>query len=161
MPPRLALHLLLHSARLVEAQVRDELAPLGLSHEQARYLDVLLEHAPISITALAHGLGLSQPAATTMVKRLIADRLVAVSADPTDARSSFVSLTQRGVRAAHGAREVWGKIERRLGSGRNETNRLHQTLRVLLDRLGGRPPPLSSEPVARARRNGKKTKGQP
>ena len=143
MRPRLSLHLLLHSARLVEGRLRDELAPLGLSQEQARYLDALFEHGPMSVTALAHGLHLSQPAATTMVKRLIADRLVVSSPDPKDARASLVALTERGVRSVHGAHEVWRRVERGLEGSPKETARLHRALRTLLDRLGEQPPVFS------------------
>jgi len=152
MARRLTLHLLLHSARLIEGELRASLERIGLSHEQARYLDALFEHGQMAITALAHGLGLSQPAATTMVRRLIADRRVAIAADPEDGRSSLVALTDRGVRAARAAREVWLRAEHRLGAGGGSKDlaQLHRGLSRLLDRLGGRPPTFRGRPAKRA-----------
>jgi DNA-binding MarR family transcriptional regulator len=151
MSVKLVLHLLLHSARLVEDELREELARAGLSHEQARYLDALFEHGPMTISALARGLHLSQPAATTMVRRLVAGRLVRRSTDPADARSSVVALTDRGATAVKAGRAVWLRAEARLlaGASRRESAHLHAALRKLLDRLGGRPPSFGRRALER------------
>lgn len=135
-------HLALHFARLLEDALARELSGAGLSPDQARYVDALAAHEPISITALAAGLHVAQPSATTMVARLEGAGLVRRSRDPADARPSLVSLTKKGRAAATEAAQAWNRVESRiLGElSPRDAAHLHDTLEHLRNRFGGRSP---------------------
>ncbi|QGN57234.1 MarR family transcriptional regulator [Nostocoides sp. HKS02] len=71
-------------------------ASFELPHAQARLLALVDELGPARVSALAQADHTSQPAMTTALQRLEADRLVHRVADPADARASLLSLTPRG-----------------------------------------------------------------
>jgi len=147
MRDKLLLHLVLHVAELAHARVRDELAALGVSHEQGRYLDALAEGGPRSVTRLAEGLGVAQPSATTMVSRLVELGLVAKRPDPRDGRAARVELTARGADRARGVREAWRRVERELVHTLPERRMraLHEGMLAVRNHLGGRSPDFDDE----------------
>lgn len=143
---RYIFHLALHFARLLEETLSAELSGCGLSPDQARYVDALAIHGPVSISALAAGLHVSQPSATNMVSRLEAAGLVSRAADPADARTWLVSLTTKGSRAASRATEAWDRVEARIRRelSPEDAAAFHDTLKHLRNRFGGRSPTQGS-----------------
>lgn len=71
-------------------------ASFELPHAQARLLALVDELGPARVSALALADHTSQPAMTTALQRLEADRLVQRVTDPADARASLLSLTPQG-----------------------------------------------------------------
>ena len=141
---KLLLHLVLHVAQLADARVRAELADVGVSHEQGRYLDALAHAGPVSVTRLATALGVAQPSVTTMVARLGDLGLVAKRPDPSDGRANLVELTPHGAERASAVRDAWRRVDRDLlaGVASREEKSLHAAMLALRDHLGGRSPDL-------------------
>ncbi|WP_299052094.1 MarR family transcriptional regulator [uncultured Nocardioides sp.] len=85
--------LVIQAARLVRAvrRLEGDLPPAGL-----RTLSVLDEHGPMAVTRLAELDRTSQPAASTLVKGLVARGWVATRPDPADGRSRLVDMTAEG-----------------------------------------------------------------
>ena len=139
---KLILHLFLHSANLLDLVIQEDLRKIGISHEQARYLDGLVNHGPISISALSKGIRASQPAVTTMIVRLEALGLGRRETHPTDRRIVLVSVTKKGKKAWERAMAVWKKVECRLlaGLSSEQIAHLHDQLLFLRNRLGGHSP---------------------
>lgn len=88
-------HPVLHACReLVRAMdLFDEAAcvVLGVGRSDLRALN-LLEDGPVTATALAQGLGLTRPAVTALVDRLVAAGFVARIPVPGDRRATAVAL---------------------------------------------------------------------
>lgn len=136
-------HLVLHTARLLEASLRDQLEPHGLHHGQGRVLDALASHPDgLSQVQIARGLHIRETAATQVVRRLHDLELVRRIADPDDARAFRITLTATGRRAAARLRTSWTRTEQQLTAGmsadaRRDARRLLHTLRA---NLGGADP---------------------
>lgn len=137
--PRPLLHLVLHTARALEAMIREELSPRGLHHGQGRVLD-LLRHQQGGLTQveIALRLGIRETASTQVVRRLEALRLVRRRADDADARAICVTLTPAGREAARQVRDAWARAEHRLIANMREQD-VEDVRRMLLrlrDALG-------------------------
>src|SRR5258708_34240682 len=66
-----------------------------LTMAQFRGLVVLSHDQPLAIGVLGDRLGIGLPAASRLVDRLVADRLVERNEDPIDRRRSLVRLAER------------------------------------------------------------------
>ena len=72
----------------------------GLTEALAGGLQYVYLHGSCSIGQVAEGLGISEPAASQLVERLVRRGLIARRVDERDRRSVRVSLTEMGVEAA-------------------------------------------------------------
>jgi MarR family transcriptional regulator, organic hydroperoxide resistance regulator len=144
MRPKPRLHLFLHIAKLLEQKVRIELAASGVSHEQARYLDILAQVGPMSVSALAQRMHTSQPAVTTMMTRLLALGMVKRETDRYDARALRITLTARGRSAADAANRAWLRVEAEIARALPKAHErsLRAALLLVRDHFGGRSPSL-------------------
>ncbi len=113
-----------------------------------------LHREPCAMNELAGSLGISRPAATGLIDRLISQRLVRRDADPHDRRVVRISITQKGTRAIQ---SIWEQKRRavvrifgQLSSGDRTQYlaTLEQVVRILQDQgssgqpsitRGGRP----------------------
>jgi DNA-binding MarR family transcriptional regulator len=82
-------------ARIARTTVRSG-GPQDLSLSALAVLGRLRREGPRRVTELATGEGLSQPAVTSLVNRLVPQGLLARSADPDDGRAVLVCLTDEG-----------------------------------------------------------------
>lgn len=139
-PQRPLLHLILHTARLLEAMIRSELEPLGLHHGQGRVLDVLVD-ADQSVTQVqvAQSLGMRETAATQVLRRVHELGLVRRTPDEHDGRAMRVALTPAGRDAAAQVRSAWMRAESRLVAGLSsqEIRRVRRMLHDLRTTMGG------------------------
>ena len=76
-----------------------------LTMAQLRTLLVLAYDAPLSISALGERLGVGLPAASRIVDRMVGERLVERSGDPSDRRRALVRLGPEGQLAVDRVRE--------------------------------------------------------
>ncbi|GAA1512996.1 MarR family winged helix-turn-helix transcriptional regulator [Kribbella lupini] len=122
-------------------EVQAKLAADGF--EDSRFADgVVFQHlvggGPMTISALAERLGVTQQAASKSVADLEKRGYVAREADPADARARNVVLTQRGQAVIAAARKHRAAVERQLrkalGADRVEAARL--VLVDVMDHLG-------------------------
>ena len=113
--------------------------------EDSRFADgVVFQHlvgGPLTISALAERLGVTQQAASKSVADLEKRGYVAREADPGDARARQVVLAERGQAVIEAARKHRAAVERRLhkalGADRVEAARL--VLVEVIDHLGASP----------------------
>lgn len=101
---------LTHILERLVRQLRSVNAGATLSPAAASTLLRLIESGPQRITDLAHGEGVSQPAMTQLVGRLVKDGLVVRSTTPEDRRTVHVAITDRGAAAVgerRAARVAW------------------------------------------------------
>jgi MarR family transcriptional regulator, organic hydroperoxide resistance regulator len=96
---RLYFHLQVTAARLRAEADRRCIEQAGITTAQAAALAVIHEQPGVSQRGLAHALHQTEPAITTLVRRLIAAGLVDRSVDPTDGRARELVLTQSGAAA--------------------------------------------------------------
>lgn len=117
------------SQRLVEEICEDQIT-VG----QVRCLCFILAHDRITVGDISRGLGISYPAATKAVSRLVEKGLVARQGDAADRRSIFVEITTAGL-------ELTGRVKpeklKRLGSileklSAEEMGFLHQGIQAFL-----------------------------
>ncbi len=86
---------------------------VGLPIQPGQYplLTLLFERGPQTIGALAQAMGLSQPAVTRNVGRLVDLQLVRIDRSDTDGRNRIVALTAAGERAMIRSQEVvWPQV---------------------------------------------------
>lgn len=136
------IHFLLHSAALVEDELRQRLAKIGILPRQARTLDALARMEPASQVRLAQEFGVAPSSMSTMTARLIEAGFITRETDPKEARAHVLRLTDRGrglLADIHAAwRDIDGLIEDRLGA--ENAAQLADLTRALRDRLGGHVP---------------------
>ena len=73
---------------------------LGLTEATSGCLQFLYLHGAVPIGRIAEGLGISEPAASQLVERLVRLGLVARKEEERDRRLSMVALTENGMKAA-------------------------------------------------------------
>lgn len=89
--------LFLRTAKRIRRDQVARLAPLGITPGQARALRILGHHdEPLRMAALAERLGIVPRSATTVVDALESADLAARTPDPTNRRSTLVTLTGAG-----------------------------------------------------------------
>lgn len=139
---RFALHPFLHSAALIEDELRRRLSGIGVRPRQARVLDALARMGPTSQVRLARAVDVGAASMSTMTARLIEDGHVTRETDPEEARANILRLTEAGrglLSEIHAAwRDVDALIEERIGSERAAT--LTTAALALRDALGGCAP---------------------
>jgi len=105
---KLSSELVIYSSRLVRA-VRRQLGD-GHRPEALRLLAQIRERGPISITALAQAERCSQPTMSSAVRALESKGWVRREADPSDARSTRISLTPAGTAELDRAHDNIGAV---------------------------------------------------
>lgn len=106
-----AFHALLHSADLVEADLRQRLAPLGLQPRQARVLEAMGRIGPVSQSDLAAEFGVSPASISTMTDRLLDANYVTRRVDPNSRRKNILELTEEGRALLGGIMEIWTAVD--------------------------------------------------
>ena len=134
-------HGLLHSADLIEAELRRKLAPLGIQPRQARVLEAMGRMGPVSQSGLASAFDVTSASMSTMTDRLLAAGFITRTVDPTSRRQNILELTDKGRALLDGIGEVWtavdGMIRDVLGP---DAASLFGLARQLRDGLGGTVP---------------------
>ncbi|MEV6603189.1 MarR family transcriptional regulator [Kutzneria sp. NPDC051319] len=92
-----ALEIALGMVRIVR-QLQDETGEVLIGHSQIAALHVLDRTGTRTPTELGVVLGLSQPAVSALIKRLLCDGLIIARSDRTDRRKSNLILTEEGLR---------------------------------------------------------------
>ncbi|WP_433678446.1 MarR family winged helix-turn-helix transcriptional regulator [Nocardia sp. CA-119907] len=120
--------LFLRTAKRIRRNQVARLAPLGITPGQARALRILGHHdEPLRMAALADHLGIVPRSATTVVDALEFARLVSRAPDPSNRRSTLVTLTDSGRAAlsqmAAARRQAAEEVFATLGSEQRETLR--------------------------------------
>lgn len=139
---RFAVHYLLHSATLMEEQLRDRLASIGILHRQARIIDALSRMEPASQIALAREFSVTPASMSTMTGRLIEAGYVSREPHPHEARSNLLRLTTRGRGLLDDIHAAWREIDALIVEkiGEDDARALADLTCKLRDSLGGRVP---------------------
>lgn len=124
--------LTLYAARLVRLLRRERRQPAGM-----RVLSILDESGPLGVSHLAAVDQCSQPTMTGIVNGLVERGWVRKEPDPSDARSTKVTLTPSGHRVLADARASNGALVaerlRTAGTGTDELRTAVAVLRSILD----------------------------
>jgi len=104
-------HGLLHSANLIEAELRQRLAPLGIHPRQARILEAMERMGAVSQSDLKTAFGVTSAAMSTMTDRLLAAGYITRTTDPASRRQNVLELTDEGRALLAGIGEVWSAID--------------------------------------------------
>lgn len=141
-PKNFDFHLLLHSATLVEEQLRQRLAAVDLLPRQARVVDALGRLGQASQVDLAREFGITPASMSTMTARLTLAGYISRGVDPQEARSNVLSLTPKGQQLLAEIHAAWADIDALIVArlGRDNADRLTQLTGELRDNLGGRAP---------------------
>lgn len=141
MPMRPLFHPILHAAHLIEALLRDALAPTGLQPRQARILVAIAERQPVSPATLARAFDLAAPTMTVMLTRLERDGLVGRRTEPGRARPA-VWLTPAGTALVPRIGRAWAAVDQRLRDriGGNAIEAFSRCALDIRDALGGHAP---------------------
>lgn len=98
---------------LLSQDLLDEICDEQITVGQARCLCFIMAHENVTVGDISRGLGISYPAATKNISRLVEKGLVSRRANQTDRRNIFVEVTDQG-------KELTAKIKpeklRRLGA---------------------------------------------
>ena len=137
-----AMHFLLHSANLVEEELRKRLARIDMPPRQARVIDALARMEPASPVALAREFGVTPASMSTMTARLIDGGYITREVDPSETRSNILRLTKQGHDLLSDIHEAWRDIDALIVAhlGADEASSLANLTRSLRDSLGGRAP---------------------
>ncbi len=103
---------------------------------------VVIQHvlaAPLSITALAERMGVTQQAASKAVADLERRGLVRREPDPADARTKLLHLTEHAHNAVEATRVVRGDLQEELvaGYGADRVEDTRKLLAAIIGRYGG------------------------
>lgn len=116
--------LCLHVQRAARALARrydEALRPLDLTNGQFSLMMALSRRSPVSLTGLAHFLGMDRTTLTAHLKVLERRQLVACRPDPADRRVRRPALTAAGRTLLNAALPLWeeaqGETEARLAAG--------------------------------------------
>lgn len=136
------LHLLLHSANLVEDELRRRLAAIDVRPRQARILDALSRMEPASQIGIARAFGLTPASMSTMTARLIEAGFITREIDPSEARSNLLRLTDRGRSKLSDIHKIWREVDAVIADkiGGENAATLAKLARELRDGLGGDVP---------------------
>lgn len=134
-------HGLLHSAELIDAELHQRLAPLGLQPRQARVLEAMGRMGPVSQSHLAAQFGVTSASMSTMTDRLLAAGYITRRADPTSRRQNSLELTDKGSTLLVGISEAWAGVDEAIKSALGEDATMYFDLaRRLRDAMGGTIP---------------------
>lgn len=136
------LHILMHTGRLLERAIEEELAPMDLHHGQGRILINIQRADEITQADLARQMDVKSSTITNMLKPLEKKKLITRKTDPKTNRALLVSLTPAGITACVEVKAVWARIETRLTEylPQGGSDELFPTLETLLTTLGGTLP---------------------
>lgn len=141
--------------RVADARFRD----LGISISQFPVLVALKDGAQLSQKELTRLAGVEQPSMAQLLARMERDGLIRRDADPTDGRSTLISLTDSAVEKIAPARAILsqGNKEALAGFGEGDVDKLIVLLRRLIANVGddgdrspasrGGPPRAASTPT--------------
>lgn len=82
----------------------------GIQSRWFLLLRCLLDHGPMTVSALAERLGQSHPAVSQLSKKLVAEGLVERRSDSRDLRRSTLALSAEGERRMAALKPLWGSI---------------------------------------------------
>ena len=134
-------HGLLHSANLIEAELRRRLAPFGIQPRQARVLEAMGRMGPVSQAELAAAFGVTSASMSTMTDRLLAAGYITRAVDPASRRQNVLELTDRGRTLLDGIIQAWTAVDASIQLALGAEAALFLALaRRLRDRLGGTVP---------------------
>ncbi|MFZ1470612.1 MAG: MarR family winged helix-turn-helix transcriptional regulator [Paracoccaceae bacterium] len=134
-------HGLLHSADLIEAELRRRLAPLGIQPRQARVLEAMGRMGPVSQSDLATAFGITSASMSTMTDRLLAAGYITRAVDPASRRQNALELTDKGRTLLAGIGEAWAAVDDRIRDALGtDAATLFDLARRLRDGLGGSIP---------------------
>lgn len=141
-PDKFDFHQLLHSADLVEAQLRSRLKPLGIRPRQARILNAINRLGPVTQNHLACAFDISPASMSTMTTRLVAAGFLSRNANPRELRSNLLQLTNEGEELLQQIYDVWEEMDDFVEEliGLRAARSLSELTQRLLDELGGNPP---------------------
>jgi MarR family transcriptional regulator, organic hydroperoxide resistance regulator len=111
---RLYFHLQVTAARLRAAADRCCIEQAGVTTAQAAALAVIHEQPGVSQRGLARTLRQTEPAITTLVRRLIAAGIVDRRVDPRDGRARELVLTESGAAALRSVESAFSVINERI-----------------------------------------------
>lgn len=139
---RFQLHLLLHSATLVEDELRRRLALINIRPRQARILDALAHMEPASQIGVARTFNLTPASMSTMTARLIEAGFITREIDPSETRSNILRLTDRGRSKLSEIHKAWDDIDAMIADkiGDDSAATLATLTRNLRNSLGGHAP---------------------
>ncbi len=134
----------MHSARLLERAIEEEMAASGLHHGQGRILVHIRRAEQITQAELARRMDVKPSTITNMLKPLEKRKLITRKIDPKTNRALLVSLTSAGLDACDAVKAAWQRIENRMLKElpNVEMDELFQTLETILAALGGTAPHL-------------------
>ena len=135
-------HLLLHSADLLEEQLRLRLAKLNVTPRQARILDALDRMGAASQADLSREFDLTAASLSTMTVRLLEAGYILRTAHPDEARSNVLRLSDSGSGLLADVRAAWSDMDHLIAEkiGAEQAAQLAGLTRALRDALGGRTP---------------------
>ncbi|MDO6456305.1 MarR family transcriptional regulator [Celeribacter halophilus] len=134
-------HGLLHSASLVEAELRRHIAPLGIHPRQAQILDAMDRLGPVSQADLAAGFGVTPASMSTMTDRLLGAGYITRTPNPVSRRENVLELTEKGRTLLEGIAKAWTAVDATISTvlGKNADAFITQA-QLLRDGLGGAVP---------------------
>ncbi|WGW04115.1 MarR family winged helix-turn-helix transcriptional regulator [Tropicibacter oceani] len=134
-------HGLLHSAELVEAELRRRLSPLGLQPRQARVIEAMARIGPVSQAVLASEFQITSASMSTMTDRLLAAGYISRGPDPASRRQNVLELTDKGRAQLAGIEAAWDAVDDMLAAALGQNaNTFFDLARQVRDGLGGTVP---------------------
>jgi DNA-binding MarR family transcriptional regulator len=141
-PQKQPAQLIMHAARQL-ARINDvRLRELGVSVSQLPVLVALKHGARLPQKELARLIGVEQPSMAQLLARMERDGLVRREPDPTDGRSSLISLTAHAISLLAPGRQLLlkGNREALAGFRKDEIDLLASMLRRLIANLSDGDP---------------------
>ncbi|MCG3268211.1 MarR family winged helix-turn-helix transcriptional regulator [Yoonia sp. I 8.24] len=136
------MHMLLHSAALIEDRLRQRLARLGVPPRQARILDALDNVGSASQADLARAFHIKPASMSTMTMRLLDAGLISREVDANEVRSNILKLSAAGQDLLSEIRAAWHDIDLLIDDtiGVENAEQLADLTGRLRDGLGGQTP---------------------
>ncbi|QSH40908.1 MarR family transcriptional regulator [Lentisphaerota bacterium ZTH] len=146
---RMSIHLILHTAKLLEQFQRKAFAPYGILPAQGRVLSVLLVNGAVHQNRIAKGLHLSPPTVTVMLRTMEKKGLIRRYPSRENESAISVELTQSGILAAMEVHRAWDEMENKISRILSEdgADDLKNLLHKLRDGFGGKDPGIKHKGI--------------
>ena len=136
------IHFLLHSADLIEEQLRLRLQTHGIGPRQARVIEALARMESLSQVELADAFAITAASMSTMTMRLMEAGYVSRRADKLSRRTNVLRLTPKGLALLQVIYAAWADMDQLIVDtvGAQKAEQLAKLTKSLRDGLGGKPP---------------------
>ncbi len=122
-----------HSNRLIASQTYE----LDLHPGQPKILEYLYDHNKATAKEIGEYLVIDKSTMTSLLSRMLKQKLITKTINPHDKRSYYISLTDTGYQKALQVKEIGWNVDKKIWNNINESQQKQfiETLRIMMKNM--------------------------